>query len=903
MKEWLERYARWCARNPWRVLAATAAACLVGFLLARNLSISSDLGALLPEDASSVRHIELAARRVGSTDALYITIQSPDKLANRRFVDDAVAVVERWPEHPLILHKLDIRYFKDRRLLYADLSDLEQVRDNLAVRIRWEKVHSNPAYVDLEGKPAPEILPPGLERKYEDRYRDELGTTFSRGADAELVGPEDSARSRLADADFLYLEKAVEEAGPGGAKRTEYITTLMLRFRSAAVDVDTAENAVYRAECLIGARVGSDCRDVERWPGLESLPPEASVVLRAKDYHPEARAEISGGLRSRVAETDALYKDVIASAIGSLIAMALIIFVSFRRLRALLYVMVPLLVGILMCLAVAWLLVEKLNVISAFTFAILVGLGIDFGIHLGKRYEEERLGGLGNEDAIARAFGSTGKAMALAMVTTVLAFATLLSSRFRGFSQFGELCAIGIPLSMIAAYVLFPAVVTIADRVRPIRPRPGRPSLPPELRRFASRTVGWIVVAGLAATTVVALLATRFLQFEYDFAKLRTKRSVIAHINPEVATRGYSGSPAVGLADSPELAAVAQRHLERRTRGDSSPLRAVFSIFSFVPEQQARKLAVLSQIDLLMDDPSFGFYEDRLSDADLEALDEWRAYLRVGAVDPLAAGFPQWGKDLFTELPEVEAVPEGATEAERRAIEARNASRTPPVGRILYLMPRGRTTDGIEAMRLQSEFETVRLPRGKTIPVAASAFVFADVVRNIRRDGTFVSGIALVFVFAVLFAAYRSVARALVVLLPLVIGLAWLFGLLVLLDIPLTFFSIVMIPVVIGTGIDASIHLFQRYRELGPGSIPTVLRRTGPPVVLSTVTTMAGFGSLMLTQHAGLASMGQLAAIGMSTVLVATLIGLPALILATERRRPPSPADPGPPDGRERRRV
>ncbi|MBI5487517.1 MAG: MMPL family transporter [Deltaproteobacteria bacterium] len=903
MKEWLERYARWCARNSWSVVAATGIACVVGFLLARNLSISSDLAALLPEGATSVSHIELAARRVGSTDALHITIQSPDKLVNRRFVDAAVAVVQRWPEHPLILSKLDIRYFKNRRLLYADLSDLEQVRDNLATRIHWEKVHSNPAYVDLEGKPAPEILPPGLEEKYEDRYREELGLTLSRGADAELVGPGGSDESRLEDIDYLYLEKAVQVRGPGGVERTEYITTVMLRFRTAAVDIDTAENAVYRAECMIGTRTGADCHDLRRWPGAERLPPEASVVLHAKDFHPEARAEIGGGLRSRVIETDALYKDVRASAIGSLVAMSIIIFVSFRRLRALLYVMVPLLVGILMCLAVAWLLVGKLNVISAFCFAILVGLGIDFGIHLGKRYEEERLGGLGNEDAIARAFGSTGRAMALAMITTVLAFATLLASRFRGFSQFGELCAIGIPLSMFAAYILFPAVVTIADRVRPVRPKPGRASLPPEIRRFASRPVGWIVVTALAVTTVVALLASQSLRFEYNFAKLRTKRPVIGHIDQDLATRGFAGSPAVGMADSPELAGVAYRQLQRRTKGERSPLRAVFSIFSFVPEQQARKLSVLNQIDLLMNDPSFGFYEDRLSDEDLDRLDEWRAYLLVGAVDPLAAGFPQWGKDLFAELPWIEPTPEDATADERTAIADRNAARTAPVGRILYLMPRRSLNDGLEAMRLQQEFQTVRLPGGKTVPVAASGFVFADVVRSIRRDGAFVSGIALVFVFAVLFAGYRSLARATIVLLPLIVGLAWLFGILVLFDIPLTFFSIVMIPVVIGTGIDASIHLHQRYRELGPGSIPTVLRRTGPPVILSTVTTMAGFGSLMLTKHGGLASMGQLAAIGMSTVLVATLIGLPALILATERRKHPTSSDPGPPDGRERRRA
>jgi predicted RND superfamily exporter protein len=905
MKSLLERYARWCARHPWTVLAATAVACVVAYSLALRLSISADLGALLPQEATSVAHIELAAQRVGSTDALHVLIRSPDKLANRRFVEAVAAVVLRWPEHPLILYKLDIRYFKDRRLLYTDLSDMELVRDNLASRIRWEKVHSNPAYVDLEDKPAPEILPPGIREKYEGRYKDELGLTFSRNENRDLVGPGGPDAAGLENTDDLYVERSVETAGPGGDKRKEYATSVILRFRDVALDIDTVKNVVYRAECLIGTRTGSDCRDVGRWPGARVLPPEASVVIRAKDFHPEATAEIGGGVRSRIVETNSLYKDVRASAIGSIVSMSLIILLSFRRIRSLLYVMVPLLVSTLMCLAVASLLVAKLNVISAFCFAILIGLGIDFGIHLGKRYEEERGAGLGNDDAIARAFGSTGKAMALAAITTIIAFATLISSRFRGFADFGELCAIGIPLAVLVAYLLFPAIVTLADRIRPIKPKRGLTPSAQDIRRFNSRTLGWIALAGIALATVAALLAAQFLRFEYDYSKLGSTRPAAKQTSPGIANFDYDGSPAIAMADSPEIARAAQRFLDRRTKGKDSPFKAVFSIFSFVPDQQARKIAVLSQIDLLMDSPSFGFYEDRLSDEDLDRLDEWREYLRTGPVEPLSAGFPQWAKDLFSELPQLEPIPDGATEAERRAVEARNAAQKPAVGRLLYLSSRHSLRNGLEAMRLQDEFQTIRLPSGESIPVAASGFIFADIVRDIRRDGTIACGIALVGVFLVLFGAYRSLARAALVTIPVLVGLVWLLGLMVLLDIPLTFYSIVMLPVVIGTGIDASIHLYQRYLELGPGSILTVLRRTGPPVILSAVTTMAGFGSLMFTEHLGLVSMGQVAALGLSSVLIVSLIGLPALVLATERQssalpRPPSatptPAAGGAPD-------
>jgi predicted RND superfamily exporter protein len=898
MKSLLEWYARWCARHPWPVLLAAVLVCFVGVLLALRLRVSADMGAVLPANATSVRNLELAGKRMGSTDALYVAIQSPDTQANRRYLDAVADVIGRWPEQPLILYKLDIGYFKDRRLLYADLSDMELVRDNLTRRIRWEKVHSNPAFIDLENVPAPEILPSGLREKYENRYKGELGDVFAEGTETDVGAP-----GAPSDTDSLYLEREIEVEDAKGATHKETVTVMMVRFRGSSVDIDLFANVVYRAECLVGARSGDDCRDLSRWPGAKELPPEASVVLQPKTFHPGMRAEVGGGVRTRVMERDALLKDVTSSALGSLIAMTVIVLVSFRRLRALLYVMVPLLVGILMCLAIASLLLAKLNIITAFTFAVLVGLGIDFGIHLGKRYEEERLGGLDNEDAIAKAFGSTGRAMALAMITTVLAFATLISSKFRGFAEFGELCAIGVPLSMLAAYVLFPVVVTLADRVRPIRPKGGRPSIPPAIQRFVSRPLGWLIVGAMAATTIVALLASQFLTFEYDYGKLGTKRSVWGKINSGLATRGYTASPAVGLADTPEIAEAAHRYLKRRMRSPDCPLKDVFTIFSFVPDLQNRKMQVLRQIDLQMNDPSFGFFEDRLSDEDLDRLDEWRGYLRTGAVNPLASDFPNWGKELFSEIDNRQPVPPAAGPWLGRFLAYKNEQIRPAIGRILYLVPHASMSNGLEAMKMQREFQTIRLPTGERVPVAASGFVLADIVNNIKRDGTFVTGLSLLGVAVILFVSYRSLRRAAITVLPLLVGLAWLFGLLVLLRIPLTFYSMVMIPVVIGTGIDASIHLYHRYLELGPGSILTVLRRTGPPVILSAVTTMAGFGSLMFTQHRGLASMGEVAALGMTTVLIATLIGLPAMVLATERPRKPAPP-PGPeePKPRARRR-
>ncbi|MDI7266574.1 MAG: NAD(P)H-dependent oxidoreductase subunit E [Myxococcota bacterium] len=660
-------------------------------------------------------------------------------------------------------------------------------------------------------------------------------------------------------ADYMYLEIEKEAKRPDGSAGGPVVTTtMMIRFPGTAVDMDFTKNVVYRAECLIGARELSDCLDIDRWPGAEELPAEARTVLRPREYHPEARGDVGGGFRTRVAEAGAILDDVRASAAGALIGMMLVVLAAFRSFRALLYVMLPLVFGIVMCLGIAYLLLERLNLITAFTFAVLLGLGIDFGIHIGKRYEEERAGGLGNEDAIARAFRQTGKAILVAMVTTVLAFAALITARFRGFSEFGELCAIGIPLSMLAAFGLFPAVVTLAERVRPLRVRPRR-DVPRSAWRIP-RAVGRVVLVLAALGTAAAASAAPLVGFEYDYGKLGTKRPVSSRIDARAATRGYTGSPAVAMAETPRQAEAAHRYIRRRMLAGEHLLRAAFSLYSFVPDQQARKLRTLREIDTLMEDPSFGFFEDRLDDEDLDRLDEWRRYLRIGGVEPLSPDFPAWARGLFTEL-------DGSS-----------------VGRVLYLMPKVDTSDGFQARRLQDAYQTIRLPDGSKVPVASSGFVFADVIRYIREDGTLATSLAFAVVFAVLFVQTRSLPRTLTMLVSLLAGFAWLFGTLAALDINLTFYSVVMLPVILGVGIDGSVHLYSRYVEDGPGSMPRVLLRTGPAVLVSALTTAVSFGSLMATQHRGLFSMGQIAVIGMGAVTLATFVVLPAMLIAFERR-------------------
>ncbi|MBI2500415.1 MAG: MMPL family transporter [Deltaproteobacteria bacterium] len=115
-------------------------------------------------------------------------------------------------------------------------------------------------------------------------------------------------------------------------------------------------------------------------------------------------------------------------------------------------------------------------------------------------------------------------------------------------------------------------------------------------------------------------------------------------------------------------------------------------------------------------------------------------------------------------------------------------------------------------------------------------------------------------------------------------GVFWLLGLMTFFDIKLNFYNMVILPTVMGVSIDNAIHVMHRYRELGRGSLKTVLRDTGVACLLSSLTNAGGFAGLLFSIHKGLFSMGLLAVLGIGTCLLSTLVFLPMMLKILEKR-------------------
>ena len=147
-----------------------------------------------------------------------------------------------------------------------------------------------------------------------------------------------------------------------------------------------------------------------------------------------------------------------------------------------------------------------------------------------------------------------------------------------------------------------------------------------------------------------------------------------------------------------------------------------------------------------------------------------------------------------------------------------------------------------------------------------------------------------VLVSVILLLGFRSLRDAALAALPLAIGLVWTLGAMRLLGLSLNFANLVGVPLIVGVGIDNGVHIVHRVRLEGGAGIDVVLRRTGRAILIASLTTMVGFGSLALASHRGLESLGLLLLIGVGSCLLASIVVLPNVLVVTGRVSNPTSA-------------
>ncbi len=552
----------------------------------------------------------------------------------------------------------------------------------------------------------------------------------------------------------------------------------------------------------------------------------------AKAAHPKAEVLwIGGAYRHNVEDYESILDDIVWTTGASLGLVLLIIAFAFRTPRALAIIFVPLLMSNLWTVGVAGASVGGLNTFTSFVNAVLIGLGVEFGVHLYARVRELVNEGDGLEDAVVRAWDLVGGACTSAALTSSAGFAALLMAHFAGFRQLGWLLALGLVLTLLAEMVLMPILVLALDRPSQ-RPPVKRGTVFgrkfPAVYRLAPMTL--TLVAGF---TVVAGLFVRDVEFEYDLSELRRQGLAWADLSEkEQALAQESYAPLVVSYPSEEALDEAYARLKAKVDAGKLPeIAQVLSVRTILPKDQTERVAVLTEIAALTGDTNVAFLPAAVR-ANLQ---------RVADASPHVV--------TAAELPRSVQHVLGALEGKHR----------------LLLVPAGNMWDMRDAYALTEVVER-ELPG----EVVASEYVTLGVLfRMMKRDAPIIAGVAFFLVLGFTWLDLRKLRPTAGAMAVLVAGVAWWAALLVMAGIKLSMVNFVGIPIVLGIGIDVMIHLIHRMEEEGPGGIIKSLATTGWASALGTSTTVVAFAALSLGSSQGIRSLGLLVLLGEVAVTIA----------------------------------
>lgn len=198
---------------------------------------------------------------------------------------------------------------------------------------------------------------------------------------------------------------------------------------------------------------------------------------------------------------------------------------------------------------------------------------------------------------------------------------------------------------------------------------------------------------------------------------------------------------------------------------------------------------------------------------------------------------------------------------------------------LITIIPREKVWDLEFLTRFSEQMERVDPGITGTPPM------FLALIDYIGRDGRNAILLSFMVVFLLLLLDFRSIRFALITMIPLVFGAVWMVGLLKILGLQLTLVNVMGIPMIVGIGIDDGVHFMHRYRIEGKGQIRTVVSSTGKAILVTSLTTMAGFGSLLIAKYRGLGSLGILLVLGVAACFITTILILPPLLGWIEKRQ------------------
>ncbi len=616
--------------------------------------------------------------------------------------------------------------------------------------------------------------------------------------------------------------------------------------------------------------------------------------------------------------------DVIAGGVFCFLFVIFVLYLALRSLRLVAAAVATLLVGLVWTAGFATLAVGHLNLISLSFGVLFIGLGVDFTIHLGMSYAARRRDGLDHPAALLAAVDSVGSSLVLCTLTTSIGFYVFIPTDYLGVAELGLISGSGMLIILFLTMTFFPALLTSVLRLPEGESPRASLTFRGDAARAITRHARGVRWAALAAG-IGALCLLPNTRFDPNVVQMRNPSTESVQAFNDLAASNERGSPWYANALAPDLEAAEVLAAELV---DLEEVSTAVTLADYIPEEQEEKREVLADLSLLIDTPALKRASaDPLSDDEqISALRDLREFLAasrlghgdtkllasVGRLEEVLDEFlarVDSGADARAALESLEETLLGQLpvhmERLRSALDPApidiESLPRPVVSRMIAPDGRARViaypSEDIQAgdEALTRFVDAVRSVAPNATGLAVNVVEFGRVtVQSLRQ--ALIS--ALFAIGLLLWLLWRRLAEMLLVLTPLLLGAVLTAASMVLLDIPFNFANVIVIPLLLGIGVDSGIHLVHRANVEPDAEGGLLGTTTARAVFYSATTTIASFGALAFSSHRGIASLGVTLVVGMLFVLLSTLVVLPALIDWRRSRPEAKGAGPGPPSRR-----
>jgi predicted RND superfamily exporter protein len=883
----LRRWAYFAATYPWRVIICMLIITVLAAVSASRIRMDMRWSDLLPMNDPKAREFDEIITEYKSASTFLIVVRG-DEQQIKNFADViSPQIMQLTQFFDRVDYKIDKEFLSKHALMLAEASDLETSAD---------------MFQDLNLVP----LLGSINDNFEEEYVGDQDALSTKEKENEAVRTLDGFHSWLKaidhflsnpqSANAVLVDSAVERflyGDPYLISQDKRVLLMSLKANFSAMDID---------------------KDVASTESVQA------ILDRTLPDFPGVQAGIAGMIPLQKDELEHTTKDMQFSSILALALVLILFILTFRMWSAPILAGLNLVMSILIAAGVAGLLLGRLNMMTSMFAVILIGLGIDYSIHIISVYGERRVIDRDEIAAMQETLVRSGPGIITGALTTAAAFFALAVSVTQGIKEMGIVLGIGIVCAMLTTIVTLPAILVARERLLVRISK--KPLKPPHIEFKILGTIGKNIAARPLLYLMVAIAITGFLlyqalniKFDYNMLNLEPKGLTTVALQDTII-EAFDLSPDYAMVTT---GSIEESH-EMAERLKQMPLVSmVENIADYVPpiSKQQERIPQVKKIRQLVarnssPDPIKINTLDRLI-AELERLDmniyELSQLAFIGGQDKVdekcksIIGDPEREDSESYILNIVQKIrqdpKQSAVHLDRFQTfyypdlrQKIHAMATPEVITLqtlpdhirnqyvneagdkflVTIYPKEQVWDYEALTRFNKQLETVS-PK-----ITGSPPIFLHLIRLIGRDGLIATILTIAIVILLLWIDFRSLRFALLGVIPLITGGIWMLGIMKTFGAMLTMLNVMAIPMIVGIGIDDGVHVLHRYMFEGLNKTSVVLRSTGKAVLLTSLTTMAGFGSLMTASYRGWVGFGALLVAGVGACFITTILFIPPII-------------------------